>query len=163
MAASKRTDSLARRRGGMLLPSLLLATLAPTALAAQVEPGARVRVTVDAPAPAVEVGRLDAWTDSALVVSADAATRTIPLSTVRRLEESLGRRPSVAGGIAGLVLGGAIGAVAGCAANRDSYGVFCGGQSDTKVALGAVVGGVVGATAGALLFRHERWRTVDLP
>lgn len=64
-------------------------------------------------------------------------------------------RPNVTGGIIGFVVGAAAGAAVGCLANKDDYGVFCGGQDDTKVVVGAAVGGVVGAAIGALLFRRE--------
>ena len=51
----------------------------------------------------------------------------------------------------GAVAGAAIGAALGCLANRDDYGVFCGGQSDTKAVIGAVVGAGAGAWIGAVL------------
>ncbi len=67
-------------------------------------------------------------------------------------------------GIVGGVLGAAAGGFAlGCLANRDSYGVLCGGQNDTKLAIGAVTGGLAGAALGALLGRRERWRPAALP
>jgi gas vesicle protein len=69
--------------------------------------------------------------------------------------ERVARRPNVTGGIIGFVVGAAAGATVGCLANKDDYGVFCGGQDDTKVVVGAAVGGVVGAAIGALLFRRE--------
>ncbi|MGE0553861.1 MAG: hypothetical protein AB7R55_10575 [Gemmatimonadales bacterium] len=47
------------------------------------------------------------------------------------------------------------------AANRDSYGVYCAGQSDTKVVLGAALGGAAGAAVGALVFKRRRWRPID--
>ena len=65
-------------------------------------------------------------------------------------------------GVVGAIAFAGIGGVAACAANRDSYGVFCAGQDDTKIVIGAVLGGLVGGTLGALLFRRDRWVTVDL-
>lgn len=66
-----------------------------------------------------------------------------------------GRRPNTTGGIIGFVVGAAAGATVGCLANKDDYGVFCGGQDDTKVVVGAVIGGAVGAAVGALVFARE--------
>jgi hypothetical protein len=65
------------------------------------------------------------------------------------------RRYSVAGGIGGFIVGGAAGGALGCLANKDSYGVFCGGQDDTKFVVGAALGAVVGAALGAMIFRHR--------
>jgi hypothetical protein len=140
----------------------LLVSFADAQTASSLEPGARVRVTMTGPTASVRIARFEAFTDSTLVVSANASSDIIPLSVVQRLESSR-RAPNVLAGAIGLLVGGALGGVAGCAANRDSYGVFCGGQSDTKVAAGAAVGGIAGAALGAFLFRRERWSAVDLP
>jgi membrane associated rhomboid family serine protease len=69
----------------------------------------------------------------------------------------------VVGGVVGFLAGAVLGGVIGCAANRDSYGVFCGGQDDTKVFVGAALGGVAGGAVGALLFRRERWTVIAGP
>jgi hypothetical protein len=66
-----------------------------------------------------------------------------------------GRRLSVAGGIGGFVVGAVAGALVACHFNRDDYDVFCAGQNDTKVAIGAVIGGATGAALGAYLFRRR--------
>lgn len=86
------------------------------------------------------------------------AERSLPDShgTARRLEAHRGRKPSVLGGVIGFAVGGVAGGLVGCSLNRDDYGVFCAGQSDTKVFLGAVVGGAVGGAVGALLFSRKR-------
>jgi hypothetical protein len=65
------------------------------------------------------------------------------------------RRLSVAGGIGGFVVGAVAGALVACHFNRDDYDVFCAGQNDTKVAVGAVIGGATGAALGAYLFRRR--------
>lgn len=129
-------------------------TAAPT-------PGARLRVTWADPRLQTRVGRLDALTDGVLRLSADSGFVSIPREAITSLERSLGHRPGIAGGVVGLVLGGGVGAVLGCLANADDYGVFCGGQDDTKVIVGAALGGVAGGLLGAYLFRTERWRPVD--
>jgi hypothetical protein len=54
------------------------------------------------------------------------------------------------------VLGAAVGGALACFANRDDYGVYCGGQNDTVVVIGAVIGAGVGGWIGAVLPR--RWR-----
>jgi hypothetical protein len=72
-------------------------------------------------------------------------------------------KPSVLGGVVGALLGGAVGSLSvGCLANRDDYGVPCGGQDDTKFVIGGIVGGLTGGALGALISRKERWDHVDL-
>jgi membrane associated rhomboid family serine protease len=124
-------------------------------------PGERIRVSVVTPAPRLYIGTYQARTDSTLQMQRGGSPLTIALSTVSRVEQSRGRRLSVAGGVLGFLVGGAGGAALGCLANRDDYGVFCGGQSDTKVVVGAALGGAAGAALGAVLFRRERWRPVE--
>jgi hypothetical protein len=65
-------------------------------------------------------------------------------------------RLSVAGGVGGFLVGAAVGTLVACHFNRDSYGIFCLGQSDTKLAIGALVGGTAGAALGSYLFRSRR-------
>ena len=124
-------------------------------------PGDRIRVSVVTPTPRLYIGTYQARTDSTLQLERGGSPLTIAMRTVSRLEQSRGRKLSVAGGVAGFLVGGAAGAALGCLANRDDYGVFCGGQSDTKVAVGALLGGAAGAALGAVLFRRERWNAVE--
>lgn len=77
------------------------------------------------------------------------ASRMIPF-----LPAEARRRPNLLAGAIGLVVGAAAGGALACLDNRDDYGVYCGGQNDTKVAVGAALGGVAGAAAGAFLFRR---------
>ena len=137
--------------------------LAPVPLFAQLNPGARLRVTLNRPAPDTRIGAYEAISDTTLSLSIASTRLVLPLGNIAQVEVSAGRRLSVAGGVVGFLLGGAAGSALGCAANRDDYGVFCGGQSDTKVFAGALLGGLGGAALGAILFRRERWRPVDLP
>lgn len=109
-----------------------------------------------------EIGTYRALTDTTLVLARGTITSTLPLASIRQVEVSSGRKLGVAGGVIGFLLGAAAGGAVACAANRDDYGVFCGGQDDTKLIVGAAVGGVTGAAIGALLFRRERWRVVDV-
>ena len=141
----------------LLLPLATVSAQGPT----HVAPGTRVRVTVAGPVPRVMIGTCGALTDSTLEIGPDPSS-TIPLAGIARLESSRGRRASLWGGGVGLVLGAAVGAAAGCSVNRDDYGVFCGGQSDTKVAVGAVLGAAAGAFLGGRLLRRERWSEVEL-
>lgn len=62
------------------------------------------------------------------------------------------RRPNLTAGLLGFVIGGVAGAAVGCALNSDDYGVFCGGQDDTRVVVSAAIGGLVVGTAAAFLF-----------
>ncbi|HSL68632.1 MAG TPA: hypothetical protein VK864_00255 [Longimicrobiales bacterium] len=148
----------------LLLAQIVFAIGSPAAAQDTVPltPGTRLRLTLSAPAR-VEFARFQALTDTALLVAASAAPRVIPLTSIRVLEYSRGYAPSLAGGALGLLLGGAIGATIGCAANRDSYGVFCAGQSDTKVAVGTAIGGIAGAALGAYGLRREKWTRLALP
>ena len=146
-----------------LLALLALLSLA-SGLAAQqtVSPGTRLRVTVADPRLQVHVGPYRALTDTTLVLSGERAPLALPLGSIERLEASAGSHPSLVAGAIGFVLGAGVGGALGCAANRDSYGVFCGGQSDTKVFVGAGIGAVVGAALGAYVFRSEGWREIAL-
>ncbi len=82
------------------------------------------------------------------VIRSAPEVATIPRANRQLLEGSLIRRRTVTGGVIGFVVGAAAGAFVGCLANRDDYGVLCGGQGDTKVLVGAGVGAVVGALVG---------------
>lgn len=75
----------------------------------------------------------------------------IPEANRRLLDRSVAHRRSLTGGVVGLVVGAAAGAFVGCLANRDDYGVLCGGQSDTKVFVGAAIGATAGALIGSRL------------
>ena len=121
--------------------------------------GQRVRITTSAPGTT----RVGTWrgADAANVsIQVDSTTLTIPRGTITRLEQSMGKKPNMAMGVIGLLFGAGVGGALGCLANKDDYGVYCGGQDDTKVIVGAALGGLAGAAAGALLFKREAWRTV---
>lgn len=133
----------------------------PARQADTLDPGDRIRVSVVTPTPRLYIGTYQARTDSTLQLQSGGSPLTIPMTTVTRLEQSRGRKLSVAGGVLGFLVGGAGGAALGCLANRDDYGVFCGGQSDTKVVVGAALGGAAGAALGAIVFRRERWSPVE--
>lgn len=108
------------------------------------------------------VGTWHSVTDTNLVLSTPSGLLSFSARNITRLEQSLGRRPNVVAGVIGAVLGAGIGGVVGCAANADSYGVFCGGQDDTKVVVGASAGAVLGGLAGALLFKREQWQDFEV-
>ena len=127
----------------------------------QLTPATRLRVSASSPLLLVQTGTYRALTDTTLVLAADTSQLTIPLANITQVELGRGRKPSVAGGVVGFLLGAAAGGAVGCLANQDDYGVYCGGQDDTKVIVGAALGGAAGATLGALLFRRERWAIVD--
>jgi hypothetical protein len=128
----------------------------------QLTPATRLRVTAETAGGLVQTGTYRALTDTTLSLFTGGSVLSIPLASISRVELSRGRKPSIAGGVAGLVLGGAAGGALACMANRDDYGVFCGGQDDSKLIVGAALGGVAGTALGALLFRRERWKVVDV-
>ena len=127
----------------------------------RVEPGTRVRITTASPALRREIGAWQALTDTTLQLRAGATSVEIPFGRIDRIERSAGRKRSLAGGIGGFLVGAAAGGTIGCLANSDDYGVFCGGQSDTKVVVGAALGGIAGAALGAVLFGGERWTAIE--
>lgn len=122
--------------------------------------GARLRVTTATPA-ASRIGEYRGFDQAALALQIDTTIHRIPRETIAKLEQSMGRKPNVATGIVGAILGAGIGGALGCLANKDDYGVYCAGQDDTKVIVGAVIGGLAGGAAGALLFKRERWVPVS--
>jgi hypothetical protein len=83
------------------------------------------------------------------VTTREVVMADIPEANRRLLDVGRVRHRSVRGGAIGFVVGAAAGAFVGCLANRDDYGVLCGGQSDTTVLLGAGLGGVLGAVVGS--------------
>jgi hypothetical protein len=122
--------------------------------------GARVRVTTFDGAPST--GEFERWDGSSLLIYDRDEPLTFAFDDIDVLEVSQGRSTSMVGVVIGGLLGTAAGGALGCAANRDDYGVFCGGQSDTKVFVGAALGAAAGAALGALLFRVERWIPIPL-
>jgi hypothetical protein len=108
-------------------------------------------------APAAVAPLRDAATYSHPVhVIGASATVGVSRAGSIQVEPERGSRLSVVGGVAGFVLGAAVGTATACHFNRDSYGVYCLGQSDTKLAIGAVLGGAAGGALGAYLFRRSR-------
>lgn len=148
------------------LALLLLAWPLPPIPAEQAPPlesGTRVRVTVAGAESRPRIGTYEALRDNSLVLQADERSLSIPFATVQRFEVSHGRKLSVLGAVVGAVVGGAVGFFGvGCFANKDSYGVPCGGQDDTKFVIGGLVGGLAGGALGALIGRRERWESMDL-
>lgn len=122
--------------------------------------GQRVRVTTSAP-NTTRVGTWRGADQASVKIQVGSTPLAIPRGNIVRLEQSMGKKPNVTGGIVGLLLGVGVGGALGCLANPDDYGVYCGGQDDTKVIVGAALGGIAGAAAGALLFKREAWRTVE--
>ena len=124
------------------------------------QPPPRVRITV---AESKTVGVFHSATDTTFTIITPSGLLRFSSHDVSMLERSAGRRPNVLTGIVGLLTGVAVGGVIGCAANNDDYGVFCGGQDDTKVMVGATAGGLAGAVLGAWLFKRERWEITEFP
>lgn len=148
-------------RAGTLL--LIVSLAASTVGSAQGPPllaGTRVRVVERAPGP-TRVGAYRGAGPAGLLLGVDSITLSIPRENILRLEQSLGRKPSVPAGIVGALVGVLAGGALGCLANKDDYGVYCGGQDDTKVIVGAALGGIAAGILGAVLFKTEHWRAVE--
>ena len=147
-------------RTGTLLAILLLHSPIASAQGPPLVLGTRVRVTT---LTAKQTGLYRGADQANLMLQVDSITRTIPRGTIEQIERSTGKKPNTTLGIVGLLLGMGVGGALGCLANKDDYGVYCGGQDDTKVIVGAALGGLAGAAAGALLFKKEGWQAVLLP
>jgi hypothetical protein len=142
----------------MRIATLLAAlTLSAAPLAAQAS--SQPSPSSNAPTPAVSAALSLRIADRAaepflLAPDAELVPPARQLAPATLLAEG-SRRYSVAGGIGGFILGGAAGGTLGCLANKDDYGVFCGGQNDTRVFVGAALGAAVGAALGAVILRHH--------
>jgi hypothetical protein len=152
-------------RAGVVLALAACLALPARALGqegARVERGARVRVWTFEPGARPRTGEFERWDGSTLVIYDGEEAVSYAFEDVDILELSGGRAFNTTGAVIGGILGTAAGGALGCAANRDSYGVYCGGQSDTKVFVGAALGAVVGVALGGLVFGGERWVPVPL-
>jgi hypothetical protein len=153
------------RASALLVLALVLALATPAGAqeGATVQRGARVRVWTFEPSADPILGEFERWTGSELLLYQGEVARTIAFDDIDILEVSEGRRFNTVGAVIGGALGAAAGGALACATvNRDDYGVFCGGQSDTEVFVGAVLGAAAGVVVGGLLIRAERWVPVPL-
>lgn len=157
-------------RRTVLLVLIFLALGAGAAHAQEVQPGARVRVTVPSLNPRLPlVGTVASVDGETLVLRedgrADGAT-TIPLDAIRRLEVSTGQRTVGAG----RARGARVGAIAGFVLGFVGGFVVDAGQDIENADLGASAGtgllvGAGGAAGGALLggFLGGRAREMFIP
>ncbi|HSK17765.1 MAG TPA: hypothetical protein VK912_01395 [Longimicrobiales bacterium] len=138
-------------RTAIMLLSLIIPLSSAAAQQAAPEPAGSAAARVTRLSPDATL-RWDALYPSGMTPSTvtGADLRIAPLPTLR-IESDSDRTWSMTGAVVGAIAGAAIGAAVGCLANRDDYGVFCGGQSDTKVVIGALVGAGAGAWIGAVL------------
>jgi len=142
---------------GMLLPQLV----SGQALA----PGSRVRVSH--PFVGTRTGMFVALTPDTLEMrlGADSASIHLPLVEVTRLEVSLGKQRHMNDAAVGLVVGAAVGALAGYATGESdcSHEFFCFDRNATAL-IGAVgfggVGGIIGLVKGVI--PTESWERVPL-
>ena len=145
---------------------MLIPVGAMAAQAAQLESGARIRVTATPYALKNRTARvLGVRADSLLLQVAPAETLTVALAGVTQLDVSTGRRRhTLRGAGIGAAVGVASGALLGYASGDDPPGLFAMSASG-KAALGAatlgVTGLVVGGVVGALRV-SDRWTSVPL-
>lgn len=149
------------------LLALLLLCPAAHAQGAAVVPGTRVRVqprctATDAARPCrALVGRLVGPAEDSLVIEdAHGVTRRLDLSTVSRVEQSVGyRRHTLLGLGIGSLVGFGTGALlySGCTTGGEDDG-FCGLYYLGAVPAGAVLGMLVGS-----MIRTDRWEVVPAP
>jgi hypothetical protein len=133
---------------------------------AQLESGARIRVTASNSSPARRTGSFVSLDGDSLRYTAAAADSivTLPLGSVARLERSTGRHSGAGRGAAiGGLIGGGLGLALGLAASSEENSFYEVGGED--VAVVTVLLGAVGAGVGALIgsgSKRDRWETVSL-
>jgi hypothetical protein len=149
----------------VLLVVLALSVGGPwQAIAQELAPGARVRVTLIERAPLV--GTLVALPPAGLEIRfpPDSTVRTILRPDIERLEISDGTRSRVGrGAVRGALIVGGIGALGGFLLGMAPLDVEM-DQADF-VGIGLVGGGLLGAGLGALMTagRYEKWKRVPVP
>ncbi|HEU4882767.1 MAG TPA: hypothetical protein VFT45_10990 [Longimicrobium sp.] len=150
-----------RLRATLLGCAMLLAAPCAADAQAAVEPGTRVRILAPSAADTLITGTLVAIDSGSLLLAAefDTAGVHVPLSAIRRLEVSAGPRWAGAGGLLGLLVGGAAGYVlfSGC-----GYAEACTDTRTIGTAGGAVAGMLLGNVIGRNAGRNS-WRTVPVP
>ena len=153
-----------------------LTILVPTVLAcaavaaAQVNPGARVRVLLN-PSETAIVGTLDTLGTYSLRLEreGEAGIVTIPLWDLRRLEVSAGRHSYRSTGMSiGVLLGIGAGVAVALGSQKDCnntlFSTFCDLANATAIAA-IPIGGLAGVALGAVVgsaFHGERWTKVPL-
>jgi hypothetical protein len=159
MQINRRSSVALKRIGPMSLVIVALLLTSSYAGAQRVPPqasGVRPGMGIATLAPQAQAGAYHAFGPGATVLNHVWSLEGAALLNHSLAEQDEGgRRLSMAGGIGGFVVGAVAGALVACHFNRDSYDVFCAGQNDTKVAVGAVIGGATGAALGAYLFRRK--------
>jgi len=153
-----------------LLPLLVaLATLAAAPAHAQrLQSGQRVRVTAPALGMVRQPAHYQALRDDSLVVVVDAGFRSLPMSSITRLEiAGKPHRHPWTGAAVGAGLGGVTGVVVGLSVGEEScHGTssfFCltKGQMAAGLGVGGALGGaLIGAVVGALI-KSDSW--ADIP
>ncbi|HEX7336815.1 MAG TPA: hypothetical protein VF252_06360 [Gemmatimonadales bacterium] len=162
---------MARRRRAMVAATIQLLTATPlAAFQAQLNPGARIRVTSDSGSPRARIGTLVSMDSNALHFRSakDSSLISVPTGSLVRLEQSMGRKSNAGrGAFIGALVGAGTGLLLGLLASaaeddRDSF--YDVGPEDVFAAtavLGAAGAGV-GALIGAMSHR-DRWEPVPLP
>jgi outer membrane lipoprotein SlyB len=129
--------------------------------------GMRVRVQQNGQGPVI--GTLtDILKDTIVYQPLAPSVVKVPLSSIERLEVSIGSRRGWERAVAGAVLGGVVGAIIGGTARKTTEcTIGPGNHCDTVgpgggAIAGAVLGGVAGAILGAPEKKTERWQRVRL-
>jgi len=153
----------------LVVPLVLAAAPLAGQQAPALEPGARIRVTVDGAGPHVQVGVYQGVRDTILVLQAGSAPISIPLGRLRQVEVSRGRKGHwrAGAGVGFLVgVGAAVAFEAGSGStapcdqeqNQDAMSSGeCLGIAAAGVALSTGLGALVGG-----LVRTERWQEVPV-
>ncbi|MES2124962.1 MAG: hypothetical protein V4503_09795 [Gemmatimonadota bacterium] len=151
---------------GVSLAALLLVLGGSASAQGQAAPpeGARLRITPADRVTARWIGVVHHVGPDTLVVVGGTGPVDLVRGATARLEISRGRHSSLPATVLGFFGGAALGGFGlGCLANRDDYGVLCGGQHDTRLVVGAGLGGLLGAFVAQALSRRERWQPWNWP
>lgn len=160
----------------VLCAVLVLGTFSSAAAQeASVATGSRVRLWTEVnekgrPAGPRTMGQIAAWNSDSLILNPVGAgnRRSIPITSVSRMDVSRGQRSmgmgALRGGALGLIIGGATGMVLGYTSGDDDSFLF--NRWQDKAAIFSVMLGTPGTLVGAVVGANrpgERWERVAVP
>ncbi len=152
-------------RNGLIIPVALLAL--PTHLLGQatdtLRTGARVRLSVAAPAADTMIGTFAGWQADSLLLDHESGTlRVLPVKYINRLEVSRGTKSNAGtGAIAGLLVGAVATALFLVALCEETDTPCQGDEFFLAFAIIAPLPTALGALMGAAA-RSERWESIPL-
>lgn len=154
----------ALRRAAVILA---MGALIPSAVRAQIQPGAHVRILAPSAADSLITGTVLEIGSSSLLLApaASAPSRAVPLSAIERLEvRRRGRPRTFNGGAIGFLLGAGAGYVLTHAYVRNSDCEYICGAVQAGGSIAGAIGGMgVGSIIGSRYRDPDRWEPVHVP